>query len=249
MQKILSLMRHAIDKYNLIQDGDKIAVGISGGKDSLILAKALKQYSKFSKEKFSIVGITIDMFNKGPNQDLVNFCKNEEIEYHVIPSNIYETVFEIRKEKNPCSLCSKLRRGILVTTAKELGCNKLALGHTADDVIHTFFLSMIYEGRLSSFAPYSYLDRTNMYVIRPLILTDEKWILKEAKNVPVEKSKCPMDKTSKREEIKKLIENLEKEIPISKERIFRAITSPESYNLFDKFENDIFTINNQDKNN
>lgn len=248
MQKILSLMRHAIDKYNLIQDGDKIAVGISGGKDSLILAKALKQYSKFSKEKFSIVGITIDMFNKGPNQDLVNFCKNEEIEYYVIPSNIYETVFEIRKEKNPCSLCSKLRRGILVTTAKELGCNKLALGHTADDVIHTFFLSMIYEGRLSSFAPYSYLDRTNMYVIRPLILTDEKWILKEAKNVPVEKSKCPMDKTSKREEIKKLIENLEKEIPISKDRIFRAITSPESYNLFDKFENDIFTINNQDKN-
>ena len=249
MQKILSLMRHAIDKYNLIQDGDKIAVGISGGKDSLILAKALKQYSKFSKEKFSIVGITIDMFNKGPNQDLVNFCKNEEIEYYVIPSNIYETVFEIRKEKNPCSLCSKLRRGILVTTAKELGCNKLALGHTADDVIHTFFLSMIYEGRLSSFAPYSYLDRTNMYVIRPLILTDEKWILKEAKNVPVEKSKCPMDKTSKREEIKKLIENLEKEIPISKDRIFRAITSPESYNLFDKFENDIFTINNQNKNN
>lgn len=248
MQKILSLMRHAIDKYNLIQDGDKIAVGISGGKDSLILAKALKQYSKFSKEKFSIVGITIDMFNKGPNQDLVNFCKNEEIEYYVIPSNIYETVFEIRKEKNPCSLCSKLRRGILVTTAKELGCNKLALGHTADDVIHTFFLSMIYEGRLSSFAPYSYLDRTNMYVIRPLILTDEKWILKEAKNVPVEKSKCPMDKTSKREEIKKLIENLEKEIPISKDRIFRAITSPESYNLFDKFENDIFTINNRDKN-
>ena len=188
------------------------------------------------------------MFNKGPNQDLVNFCKNEEIEYYVIPSNIYETVFEIRKEKNPCSLCSKLRRGILVTTAKELGCNKLALGHTADDVIHTFFLSMIYEGRLSSFAPYSYLDRTNMYVIRPLILTDEKWILKEAKNVPVEKSKCPMDKTSKREEIKKLIENLEKEIPISKDRIFRAITSPESYNLFDKFENDIFTINNRDKN-
>lgn len=243
MQKILSLMRHAIDKYNLINDGDRIAIGISGGKDSLILAKALNQYSKFSKEKFSIVGITIDMFNKGPNPDLVNFCKNEDIEYYVIPSNIYETVFNIRKEKNPCSLCSKLRRGMLVSAAKEFNCNKVALGHTADDVIHTFFLSMIYEGRLSSFAPLSYLDRTDMYVIRPLILTDEKWIIKEAKNVPVEKSKCPMDKTSKREEIKQLIENLEKQIPISKDRIFRAITSPESYNLFDKFESEIKDIN------
>ena len=239
MQKILSLMRHAIDKYKLINDGDKIAVGISGGKDSLILAKALKQYSKFSKEKFSIVGITIDMFNNGPNPNIVEFCEKEEIEYHVIPSNIYETVFNIRKEKNPCSLCSKLRRGMLVSAAKEFNCNKLALGHTADDVIHTFFLSMIYEGRLSSFAPLSYLDRTDMYVIRPLILTDEKWIIKEAKNIPVEKSKCPMDKTSKREEVKKLIEELEIKIPISKERIFRAITSPESYNLFDKFEKDI----------
>ena len=239
MQKILSLMRHAIDKYKLINDGDKIAVGISGGKDSLILAKALKQYSKFSKEKFSIVGITIDMFNNGPNPNIVEFCEKEEIEYHVIPSNIYETVFNIRKEKNPCSLCSKLRRGMLVSAAKEFNCNKLALGHTADDVIHTFFLSMIYEGRLSSFAPLSYLDRTDMYVIRPLILTDEKWIIKEAKNIPVEKSKCPMDKTSKREEVKKLIEELEIKIPISKERIFRAITSPESYNLFDKFERDI----------
>jgi len=243
MQKILSLMRHAIDKYNLIQDGDRIAVGISGGKDSLILAKALKHYSKFSKEKFSVVGITIDMFNKGPNPEITKFCEAEDIEYHVIPSNIYETVFEIRKEKNPCSLCSKLRRGMLVTAAKDFNCNKLALGHTADDVVHTFFLSMIYEGRLSSFAPLSYLDRTEMFVIRPLILTDEKWILKEAKNVPVEKSKCPMDKTSKREEIKQLIENLEKQIPISKERIFRAITSPESYNLFDKFEQDIKEFN------
>ena len=132
---------------------------------------------------------------------------------------------------------------MLVSAAKEFNCNKVALGHTADDVIHTFFLSMIYEGRLSSFAPLSYLDRTDMYVIRPLILTDEKWIIKEAKNVPVEKSKCPMDKTSKREEIKQLIENLEKQIPISKDRIFRAITSPESYNLFDKFESEIKDTN------
>ena len=239
MQKILSLMRHAIDKYSMIKENDRIAVGISGGKDSLLLAKALKQYSKFSPIKFSVVGITIDMFNDNNFKEIEEFCKENEIEYHIVPSNIYETVFDIRKEKNPCSLCSKLRRGMLISTAKSLGCNKLALGHTKDDVIHTFFLSMIYEGRLNSFSPVSYLDRTDMYVIRPFILLDEKLILKKVSTLPVKKSKCPMYKTSKREYVKTLINNLEQEIPISKDRIFRAIITPESYNLFDKFEKQI----------
>lgn len=238
MQKILSSVRRAIDKYKMIQTGDKIAVGVSGGKDSLTLLKALKMYSRFSPEKFEVVAITIDMYNTNEFKEISEFCKEIDVEFHIIPSNIYETVFEIRHEKNPCSLCSTLRRGMLLTNAKKLGCNKVALGHSADDVVHTFFLSMFYEGRLSSFAPISYLDRTNMYIIRPLILTKEKDIIKASKGFPIKKNKCPMDKTSKRESIKQIIKSISTVIPIAEDRIFDAITSPERYNLFDKFEQD-----------
>lgn len=234
MQKILSTMRHACDKYNLIEENDRIGVGISGGKDSLVLIKALKMYQRFSKIKFDIVGITIDMFNDGKFDEIKSFMEELGVEYHIIPSNIYEIVFLERKEKSPCSLCSKLRRGMLNTNAIKLNCNKIALGHTADDVIHTFMLSMFFEGRLSSFHPSSYMSRTGITVIRPLILTDEKEIIKEAKFVPVLKSKCPVDKHTKREEMKEILSFIEDKIPIAKDRLFRAITSPESYNLFDK---------------
>ena len=234
MQKILSTMRHACDKYNLIEENDRIGVGISGGKDSLVLIKALKMYQRFSKIKFDIVGITIDMFNDGKFDEIKAFMEELGVEYHIIPSNIYEIVFLERKEKSPCSLCSKLRRGMLNTNAIKLNCNKIALGHTADDVIHTFMLSMFFEGRLSSFHPSSYMSRTGITVIRPLILTDEKEIIKEAKKVPVLKSKCPVDKHTKREEMKEILSFIESKIPIAKDRLFRAITSPESYNLFDK---------------
>lgn len=234
MQKILSTMRHACDKYNLIEENDRIGVGISGGKDSLVLIKALKMYQRFSKIKFDIVGITIDMFNDGKFDEIKAFMEDLGVEYHIIPSNIYEIVFLERKEKSPCSLCSKLRRGMLNTNAIKLNCNKIALGHTADDVIHTFMLSMFFEGRLSSFHPSSYMSRTGITVIRPLILTDEREIIKEAKFVPVLKSKCPVDKHTKREEMKEILSFIESKIPIAKDRLFRAITSPESYNLFDK---------------
>lgn len=234
MQKILSTMRHACDKYNLIQENDRIGVGISGGKDSLVLIKALKMYQRFSKIKFDIVGITIDMFGDGKFDEIKSFMEELGVEYHIIPSNIYEIVFIERKEKSPCSLCSKLRRGMLNTNAIKLNCNKIALGHTANDVIHTFMLSMFFEGRLSSFHPSSYMSRTGITVIRPLILTDEKEIIKEAKKVPVLKSKCPVDKHTKREEMKEILNLIESKIPIAKDRLFRAITSPESYNLFDK---------------
>ena len=234
MQKILSTMRHACDKYNLIEENDRIGVGISGGKDSLVLIKALKMYQRFSKIKFDIVGITIDMFNDGKFDEIKEFMKELGVEYHIIPSNIYEIVFLERKEKSPCSLCSKLRRGMLNTNAIKLNCNKIALGHTADDVIHTFMLSMFFEGRLSSFHPSSYMSRTGITVIRPLILTDEREIIKESKFVPVLKSKCPVDKHTKREEMKEILSFIESKIPIAKDRLFRAITSPESYNLFDK---------------
>ena len=247
MQKILSFMRRACDDYNLISDGDRIAVGVSGGKDSLALLKALKTYSLFSPQKFTVIGITIDMFNKGDFEPLKDFCKEIDVEYHIVPSNIYETVFEIRKEKNPCSLCSKLRRGMLVSKAKELNCNKLALGHSSDDIIHTFLLSLFYEGRLSTISPKSYLDRNGMTVIRPLILTDEKFIEKASATLPVIKSKCPADKNTKRELVKQILNNIEKDVPIAKDRIFGAIINEDRYNLFNKFKEQMKEIDNLNK--
>ena len=232
MQRVLSFLRRACDQYNLIDDGDKIAVGVSGGKDSLALLKALKDYSRFSPKKFSVVGITIDMFNDNSFGKIADFCKENDIEYHVVPSNIYEIVFNERKEKNPCSLCSKLRRGMLNTTAIKLGCNKLALGHSADDLVHTFMLSLFYEGRLSTFSPKSYLDRTGITVIRPLTLCDEKYIISASKNLPVTKSKCPVDKHTQREYVKDLLKHIKQEIPFAQDRIFGALTHPERNNLF-----------------
>jgi len=235
MQRVLGHMRRAIDEYKLINDGDMIAIGVSGGKDSLVLLKALAHYRRFSPQKFDIKAITIDMFSgKSDFSQIKQLCDELNVEYHVVNSDIYQIIFEERKESNPCSLCAKLRRGMLNTTALELGCNKLALGHSADDVIHTFLLSMFYEGRLSSFLPKLYMDRTGMTVIRPLILTDEKDIISVAKSLPVHKSLCPVDKHTQREYVKNLIKDTMKDIPFAKDRIFSAITHPERYNLFDK---------------
>lgn len=231
MQQILSTMRKAIESYDMIASGDRIAVGVSGGKDSMVLLKALKDYSRFSEKPFEVVGLTIDMFGDGEFNPVKEYCEKEGIEYHVIPSDIYKIVFEERKEKNPCSLCSKLRRGMLNTTAIKLGCNKLALGHSSDDMVHTFLLSLFYEGRISTLSPVSYLDRTGMTVIRPLILTDEKDIISASKQVPVIKSKCPVDKHTQREYTKDVIKGIQKEIPFVKDRIFGAITHPERLNL------------------
>lgn len=230
-QKILSSLRRAIDGYNLIADGDKIAVGVSGGKDSLVLLEALHNYSKFSPYKFEVIGITIDSFPNTDYSKIREFCRERNIEYHVIKSDIYEIVFKERGEKNPCSLCSKLRRGMLNTNAIELKCNKLALGHSMDDVIHTYLLSLCYEGRISTLSPISYLDRTGITVIRPLYLTDERDIISASHDLPIVKSKCPIDKTTKREYVKDIIKFIQKEIPFVKDRIFGAITHPERTNL------------------
>lgn len=239
MQRVLSFLRRAVDEYNLIEEGDKIAVGISGGKDSLVLLKALALFSRFSPKKFSLIGITIDMHGgKTDFSQIQALCDELNVEYHIVPSDIYEIIFEIRKESNPCSLCAKLRRGMLNTKALELGCNKLALGHSADDVIHTFLLSLLYEGRLSTFLPKLYMDRTGMTVIRPLILCDEKDIISVAKKLPVKKSNCPVDKHTKREYVKDIIKEIQKDTPFAKDRIFTALIHPERYNLFDKAYND-----------
>ncbi len=235
MQKVLSTMRKAIEKYKLIQDGDKIAVGVSGGKDSLVLLKALNDFKKFGLYKFDIVAVTIDIYSGEVDySNLKKFCDEIGVELYVEKTDIKHIVFDIRKESNPCSLCAKMRRGALNSVCNKLGCNKLALAHHLQDVVTTFFMSLFYEGRLSTMLPISYMSKTNITLIRPLYLTDESKIIHASRNMPILKSKCPANDNSKRKEIKELVARLEKEIPLSKKRIEHAILCSESYNLLDK---------------
>ena len=237
MQKVLSTMRKAIEKYSLIQDGDKIAVGVSGGKDSLVMLKALTDFKKFNLFKFEIVAVNIDIYNgKEDYSGLQNFCNELDVELHIEPTDIQNIVFNLRKEKNPCSLCAKMRRGALNSVCQKLGCNKLALAHHLQDVTTTFFLSLFYEGRLSTMLPKSYMSNSKITLIRPLYLTEESKIINASKNMPILKSKCPADKDSKRQEIKEFITKIHKDIPDSKKRIETAILTPENYNLLDKIK-------------
>lgn len=237
LQKLLSKFRKCIETYNLIEDGDKIAVGLSGGKDSLVLLTLLANYRRFSPQKFDLIAISVDLFNgESDYQKVEDYCKSLNVEYFVVKSQIYDIVFTERKEKNPCSLCAKLRRGMLNTKAKELGCNKVALGHTKDDLLETFFLSMFYEGRLSTFAPKMHLTNIDLTVIRPMIFIDEHETINESKNMPVFFNCCPANHKTQREFIKNLLKQIKKDIPISIDRTFRAIISPESYNLYDKYK-------------
>ena len=235
MQKILSTMRKAVERYKLIENGDKIAVGLSGGKDSLVLLKALKMFQRFGVYDYEIVAVTVDIYSgKEGYEDLYEFCNELGVELVVEKTDISQIVFDERKEKNPCSLCAKMRRGALNSVASRLGCNKIALGHHLQDVIETFFLSLLYEGRLSTMKPKSYMSNSKMTLIRPLFLTHEKSIKSVSKDFPVKKSKCPADKNSKRQDIEKLIENINELIPDSKKRIESAIISVDSYNMLDK---------------
>ena len=235
MQKLLGGLRHACEEYNLIEENDKIAVGLSGGKDSITLLTLLKRYQAFSPVKFQVVGIAIDL--SGGEMDyssLEKYCKKIEVPFYLVPSNVFEVIFEVRKEKNPCSLCANMRRGLLNSKAKELGCNKVALGHHKDDLIETFILSLFFEGRLSTFKPKSYLSRIELEVIRPMLYLNEDEINKIAKDLPVIKNICKADKTTQREKAKDILKELNKIYPDAKEKIFNAIIHTERYNLFDK---------------
>ena len=226
MQRILSYVRKAIDDYNMIENGDKIAVGFSGGKDSITLLMALHNLQKFYDKQFDIIAISInpgfEFFN---SKFLKDFCNNLNIPYVEEESHIKEIVFDIRNEKNPCSLCANLRRGILNTSAINNNCNKIALAHNEDDVLETFFLNLLFGGNLNTFAPVSYMDRSDLTLIRPLIYTPEKSIKSFIKKyeINVMPKCCPMDGISKREDMKKLISNLQKKIPNVKTNIYGAI--------------------------
>ncbi len=226
MQKILGYLRKAIEHYNMIEEGDKIAIALSGGKDSITLLKGLNALQRFYPKHFELVAISVNPgFEFFDSSLLEKICNETGVEYIEAKSDIKEIVFDIRKEKNPCSLCANLRRGILNSTAIEHGCNKLALGHNEDDVLETFFLNMLFAGNLSTFAPVSYMDRSKMTVIRPLIYASEKEIKKFIKrsNITVMNKNCPMDGVSKREFMKDLIYKLSIEIPNVRANLMGAI--------------------------
>ena len=237
MQKLLSKLRKCVQDFNMIQDGDKIAVGLSGGKDSNLLLYALKQYQKFSPQKFELCAITIDMGLKGSDlTPLIEFTKQLDVEHYIIKTDIAEIIFDIRKEKNPCSLCAKMRRGALNDTAKSFGCNKVALAHHMNDVIETFMMSMFFEGRLSTFSPVTHLEKKDIYLIRPFVYVYEKDIrsLVKKNNIPIIKNPCPANGYTQRQNMKELIYKLEKEIPDIKDNIFGAIINIEQLNIWDK---------------
>jgi tRNA 2-thiocytidine biosynthesis protein TtcA len=251
MKVILAKMRRAINDYDLIQDGDKIAVGLSGGKDSLTLLTALAMYRRFSPQKFELIAISIDLFNgQSDFSKLEKYCKDLEVPFYRFDSQIYDIVFKERKESNPCSLCAKFRRGMLNNTALKLGCNKVALGHHADDLIETFLLSMFYEGRLSTFKPKTYLTKTGLTIIRPLLYVRERDIIGVSKNMPIFHNNCPADKHTQRQYMKELIRKIQVDIPFVKDRMIGAIISSDRYNLFpSKTNNNLLNKNTENKDN
>lgn len=227
MQKILSYMRRAVDDYGMIQDGDRIAVGVSGGKDSVTMLMALAALRRFYPNKFELEAITLDMGFEGADfSPIAQLCKEIDVNFTLVKTDIKTVVFDIRKETNPCALCAKMRKGALNEKALELGCKKVALGHHNEDVIETFFLSLFYEGRLNCFSPVSYLDRKGVTLIRPLIYTPEKTIKSFVKNnnVPIVKNPCPADGNTKREKMKEFVAEKHREDKGFKERVFGAIT-------------------------
>lgn len=236
MQKLLGKLRRAIEDFNLIQNGDKIAVGLSGGKDSITLLHLLKRYQSFSPEKFDLIAITLDTMTGADFSPLESVCSNINVPLYIYKTPIKEIVFDIRKEKNPCSLCANLRRGALNNHSKKLGCNKIALGHHKNDAIETLLMSMLYEGRVSCFSPKTYLNKADITIIRPMVYIDELTIKSMVKryNLPIIKNPCPADGNTKRQYIKELTYTLEKDIPKVKDRLLGCLTNTNQINLWDK---------------
>lgn len=226
MQKILSYMRKAIRAYDMIQDGDKIAVCLSGGKDSITMLIGLKQLQTYFDKDFEIVALSVNPgFEFFDCEFLQKICDNIDVPLIIENSNIKQIVFDIREEKRPCSLCANIRRGILNSVAIREGCSKIALGHNEDDALETLLMNLFLTGNFSTFAPTSYMDRSKMTVIRPLIYTPEKEIRKFVKrnNIEVMNKACPMDGVSKREYMKNLLNNLNMDIPMCRANLLGVI--------------------------
>ena len=226
MQKMLSYVRRAVDHYHMIEEGDRIAVGVSGGKDSLTLLTALAELRRFYPKRYEVAAITLEMgYEEMDFEPVAELCRRLDVEYLRVPTQIKQIVFDIRKEENPCSLCAKLRRGALHEAALAAGCAKVALGHHFDDVVETYMLSLFYEGRISCFKPVTYLDRRGVTLIRPLLYVPEYYVRSFARrhSLPVVHNPCPADGNTKREEVKTLLRDLEKQFPGVREHIFGAM--------------------------
>ena len=226
LQQLLSFTRKAVDEYQMIEAGDKIAVGISGGKDSLTLLYALAGLRRFYPRPFDLIAITVDIgYEKFHTEKIEALCQELDVPYHVVKTDIARILFEERKESNPCSLCAKMRKGALNEAVKKLGCNKVAYAHHKDDIVETMILSLIFEGRFHSFSPKSYLDRMDLTVIRPMMYVNEADVIgfQRKYELPVEKSRCPVDGLTKRQYAKDLIHQLELDHPGAKQRMFTAI--------------------------
>ena len=226
MQEILGLVRRCVTDYDMIQEGETVAVGVSGGKDSLVTLTALARLSKFYQKPFKVAAITVETGVPGMSFDAVaDYCAALGVEYIRVNVPIYEVVFLERKEKNPCSLCAKLRRGALSTAMNEHGIKTIALGHHYDDAVETLLMNLLFEGRIGCFQPVTYLDRTDIIQIRPLLYCQEADIRRMAAKLalPVVKNTCPMDGHSRRQEVKELLAELEQRYPDLKKKLFGAV--------------------------
>ncbi len=230
MKRMLSFVRRAVDDYDMIEDGDKIAVGVSGGKDSLALLEVLSELRRFYPKKFEIVAITIDMGLEGMDfSHVAEFARRLKVEYHIVKTEIAKIIFDVRQEKSPCSLCAKMRRGALHKAAQDAGCNKVALGHHFDDAVETFMLNLFFEGRLGCFSPLTYLSNRKITLIRPMLYATEKDVVYFANKraLPIVESRCPEDKATERENMKQLLSEIEKTNKGLRHRIFHAICAGE----------------------
>lgn len=235
IQQLLSPFRRAVNDYKLIENGDKIAVGVSGGKDSLVLLTLMREFQKYFNIEFDLIGVTVDMgFTDNAYAPVAEYCDKIGVEYSVVKTDIAEIVFDIRKESNPCSLCAKMRRGALNGEIMARGFNKLALGHHLDDVVETFMLSLFYEGRLNTFQPKSFMSRSGVTLIRPMIYLAEKEISGIARTMPVVHNPCPANKHTERESMKLLLKDLSSKYPDLPQKFANAIMHPDRYNLWDK---------------
>ena len=225
MQRLMGLVRRCVDDYDMIKAGDRVAVGVSGGKDSLVLLVLLAGLKKYFNKPFELEAITIDMGLGMDYSGIQALCDKWEVPYTVVKTEIGPIIFDYRKEKNPCSMCSKMRRGALNQAIIDKGFNVLALGHHYDDAVETFMMSLIYEGRISCFQPVTNLDRTGVTQIRPMLYIHEKTVdnFAHRMELPVLGNRCPVDKYTKREEIKQLVYDLSATYPDLRERIFGAM--------------------------
>lgn len=230
----LARVKRAITDYGMISDGDRLAVGLSGGKDSGVLLYALDAVRRTAPVRFDIYGIFLDLGFGMDISSLVEFCRRLDIPFRYLATDIGQTIFEVRNEKNPCALCSTLRRGALNQLALEVGCNKVALGHHLDDVVDTFFMSLFYNGQLRTFSPNTFMDRTGLYMIRPLVYLGQETVkeLAALEKVPIIENPCPASGITKREEIKNMVAGLRSSYPDIREKVFSALQGADLKNLW-----------------